>query len=50
MKPSQIINRIYADLKNKNRKYKLVEEKELYIQAIVAYLDEQWEKNNPPLK
>ena len=43
MKPSERIYRIYADLKNKNRKYKLVDEKELFIQTILDYLDEQYE-------
>jgi hypothetical protein len=43
MKPSERINRIFADLKHKNRKLGLVEEKELFIQAILNYLDEQYE-------
>lgn len=47
MKPSERINRIFADLKNKNRKRKLIEEKELFIQSILNYLDEEYDKNKP---
>lgn len=48
MKPSERIARIHADRKNKNRKHKLVDEKELFIQSILDYLDEEYLKANPP--